>query len=75
MADGTLLNIFERLKADLAPMRFADPVAYTYNPLAYAWESWRTYIERYARTSCEVMFLGMNPGPPGLSNPYEGGRA
>ncbi len=48
-------------------MAFADPVHYVYNPLAYAWESHKIYLERYAASSKKVLFLGMNPGPFGMA--------
>ncbi len=66
-ASSNLLPIFESLCAALGELSFSPPVAYTYNPLEYAGEAWRAYLERYARGSCEVMFLGMNPGPWGMA--------
>lgn len=67
MTSASLLPIFETLRDSLNALSFAPPVAYTYNPLDYAWPSWQAYIERYARSSCDVMFLGMNPGPWGMA--------
>ncbi len=46
---------------------FAAPVAYVYNPLAYARRAWKRYIERYGNTGKRTLFLGMNPGPWGMS--------
>ncbi len=48
-------------------MSFGAPVTHVYNPLAYAWATHKRYLERYARTSCEVILLGMNPGPWGMA--------
>jgi single-strand selective monofunctional uracil DNA glycosylase len=48
-------------------LRFADPVAYVYNPLDYAWELHCQYLTRYGKGTKEVLFLGMNPGPWGMA--------
>lgn len=39
---------------------------YIYNPLDYAWDMHRTYLERYVRKGVSVLMLGMNPGPFGM---------
>lgn len=46
---------------------FSSEAAWTYNPLEYAWEAHRQYIQFYARPTCRVLFLGMNPGPWGMA--------
>ena len=47
---------------------FPSPADYVYNPLDYAWESHRIYLERFAAAaSRETLFLGMNPGPFGMA--------
>ena len=38
-----------------------------YNPLDYAWAAHEQYIRRYAQASCEVVLVGMNPGPWGMA--------
>ena len=38
-----------------------------YNPLEYAWEGHRQYLERFADRQKRVVFMGMNPGPWGMS--------
>lgn len=48
-------------------LRFASPVDYVYNPLDYAWEAHRAYLERWGRGPREVLLLGMNPGPFGMA--------
>ncbi|MBI5596018.1 MAG: single-stranded DNA-binding protein [Elusimicrobia bacterium] len=48
-------------------LRFAPPVAFVYNPLEYAWEPHRAYLERWGRGPREVLLLGMNPGPFGMA--------
>lgn len=49
------------------PLRFGPPVAFVYNPLDYAAQSYRAYLARWARGTCRVLFLGMNPGPWGMA--------
>jgi single-strand selective monofunctional uracil DNA glycosylase len=38
-----------------------------YNPLEYAWQAHRTYLERYGNSRKRVLYLGMNPGPWGMA--------
>ena len=47
-------------------LEFAPPVTHVYNPLDYAFEAHRTYLDFYCRPSAEFLFLGMNPGPFGM---------
>ena len=61
-----MVDVFERLRARVRRLRFGPPVAYTYNPLEYAWPVARAYCERYGRGPKEVLFIGMNPGPFGM---------
>ncbi|KAK1865345.1 hypothetical protein I4F81_007878 [Pyropia yezoensis] len=53
--------------AALAPLTFAPPVAVVYNPLVYAATTHAAYTRRYARAGVRVLFVGMNPGPWGMS--------
>ena len=62
----TLATIANRLSKRVALLRFGDPVTHIYNPLGYAWAAHRQYLERYATGPCEVVLLGMNPGPWGM---------
>lgn len=39
---------------------------YIYNPLDYAWNLHRTFLEKYVDSEVDVLFLGMNPGPFGM---------
>lgn len=48
-------------------LRFGSPVAYVYNPLAYAWRGHAAYLDAYAAGPKRVVFLGMNPGPFGMA--------
>ncbi len=63
----SLLNISDDLNREICGLRFAPPVAYVYNPLEYAREPHRQYLERFGRGPREVMFIGMNPGPWGMT--------
>jgi single-strand selective monofunctional uracil DNA glycosylase len=48
-------------------MRFGGAAAYVYNPLVYARAGFAAYVERYAGTRRRVVFVGMNPGPFGMT--------
>jgi single-strand selective monofunctional uracil DNA glycosylase len=47
-------------------LTFDEPVAWTYNPLDYAWEGYASYLERFADDPKQALFVGMNPGPWGM---------
>ena len=52
--------------AEIDKLSFESPVSYVYNPLNYAWDG----VMKYAALLPErarVIFLGMNPGPWGMS--------
>ena len=70
-----LSQITDDLVNDLAPLTFGPPVTHVYNPLVYARPAWDLYVEKYGQGPREILLLGMNPGPPGLSSSYEGGVA
>ncbi|MEE2896125.1 MAG: uracil-DNA glycosylase family protein [Planctomycetota bacterium] len=61
-----LEGIVKRLDRAVGRLRFDDPVDVVYNPLRYAWRSHRRYL-RFARPGIEALWLGMNPGPWGMS--------
>lgn len=61
------VQITAALRRALAPLRFAPPVAQVYNPIDYARASNQIYLERYARKPCDVLLVGMNPGPWGMA--------
>jgi single-strand selective monofunctional uracil DNA glycosylase len=63
----TLRDISRRLSTRVSRLRFAEPVAYTYNPLAYAREPHEAYLERYGQGPKSCLLLGMNPGPFGMA--------
>jgi single-strand selective monofunctional uracil DNA glycosylase len=63
---GRLLRAACTLRDEVAQLSFAPPVSHVYNPLDYAWEGHRRYLERFGRGPKRIVFLGMNPGPFGM---------
>ena len=63
----SLWQIHRDLSEELRPLCFRAPVAYVYNPLEYAAEPARLYLDRFGRRPKEVVLLGMNPGPWGMA--------
>lgn len=57
----------KELSREMDALSFESPVAYTYNPLHYAWAGHEAYIRRYAGGKKKVLYLGMNPGPFGMA--------
>lgn len=62
-----LIEAARVLSREVDVLPFAAPVSHVYNPLNYAWEVHRNYLERYGRGRKRVVFLGMNPGPFGMA--------
>lgn len=62
-----LLDAAGALRDELEQLSFGPPVAFVYDPLVYAWDPYRSYIERFARAPKDVVLLGMNPGPFGMA--------
>lgn len=67
-------SIADRVVAVAAELRdrvdaldFGSSVPWVYNPLNYAWQTHEQYLRRYAKESCRVLLLGMNPGPWGMA--------
>jgi len=67
-----LEQITDDLVGGLDSLTFGPPVTHVYNPLVYARQAWERYCEKYGQGQREVVLLGMNPGPWGLSIPNEG---
>ncbi|GHT93202.1 single-strand selective monofunctional uracil DNA glycosylase [Betaproteobacteria bacterium] len=61
-----LIAAARQLSDAVDAMRFAPPVSHVYNPLAYAGDIHRAYLERYGAGRKRVVFVGMNPGPFGM---------
>ena len=62
-----LIAAARELSAEMNALSFEAPVAYTYNPLEYAWAGHEAYIRRFGNSKKEVLYLGMNPGPFGMA--------
>lgn len=62
-----LVRTIRKLARRVDKLEFGPPVTHVYNPLAYAWESHRQYLERYGTSKRPVILLGMNPGPFGMA--------
>ncbi len=62
----SLLHATNEAVAELRTLRFSPPVACVYNPLDYAWDVHRAWLERFGRGTKEVLLVGMNPGPFGM---------
>jgi single-strand selective monofunctional uracil DNA glycosylase len=67
MVASALIDCARELAAAVSTMRFPSPVDHVYNPLAYAWPTHRSYLDRYGGGRGVVMLLGMNPGPWGMA--------
>ena len=63
----TLIDAALSLSAEVKALQFAEPTAYIYNPLEYAWEIHKHYLELAGQGQKKVVFLGMNPGPFGMA--------
>ena len=59
-------NIARALSRAAGQCTFASPVHHVYNPLDYAFEAHRQYLDRYCRREAQVLLVGMNPGPFGM---------
>lgn len=64
---GRLREIVDELVAAVEPLEFGPPVTHVYDPLVYAREPHREYVERFGAAPKEVLLVGMNPGPWGMS--------
>lgn len=62
-----LETIAQRLCREVAKLSFPPPVAFVYNPLAYAFAPYRLYVRRYGAPPKTGLLVGMNPGPWGMA--------
>ncbi len=62
-----LIASTQRLADELRDLRFSAPATHVYHTLDYTWEAYRTYLERFGKGRKRVVFLGMNPGPYGMT--------
>lgn len=62
-----LLEAADILSLETDKLKFTGKVKNVYNPLIYAGEPHRNYILKYGKGKKKVLFLGMNPGPWGMT--------
>ena len=62
-----LLSLEKKLVNEVGKISFNLPVAYVYSPLEYAFNIHTLYVKKYCNTPKKILFLGMNPGPWGMS--------
>lgn len=67
MSAAALISAAASLREALRPLSFAAPVEYVYQPLDYAWAPHTRYLERFGQSPKKVVFVGMNPGPFGMT--------
>ncbi len=67
MQTNAILAAARELSHEVGQLSFSAPVAYTYNPLDYAWAGHEAYVRRFGAGRKEVLYLGMNPGPFGMA--------
>ena len=63
----TLITLSRELAIAVDRLRFLPPTSVVYNPLAYARDSYETYLRRCGSGRRRVLFWGMNPGPWGMA--------
>ena len=66
MTSATPANIARTLGCAAGACAFAPPVHHVYNPLKYAFEAHRQYLDRFCRPEAAILLVGMNPGPFGM---------
>jgi single-strand selective monofunctional uracil DNA glycosylase len=62
-----LVKSAKKLRESLEGLTFSEPVTHVYQPLDYAWESHCSYLRQFGQGKKKVLFLGMNPGPYGMT--------
>ncbi len=62
-----LIRVARELSQAVNSLSFDLPTAYVYNPLDYAWAVHQKYLELAGKGKKKVVFLGMNPGPYGMT--------
>ena len=56
-----LIDAALSLSAEVKALQFAEPTAYIYNPLEYAWEIHKHYLELAGQSQKEGGFSGYEP--------------
>ncbi len=64
----TLSKTLTKLSEELARLSFGPPVTHVLNPLEYAYEPFKLYLQRFlCGPPGRTLLLGMNPGPWGMA--------
>ncbi|MBZ0111634.1 MAG: single-stranded DNA-binding protein [Thermoanaerobaculia bacterium] len=64
---SSLAKVAADLRDAVEALGFGPPVTHVYNPLVYAWNLHRAYLERFGGASDRILLVGMNPGPFGMT--------
>lgn len=67
MSARALIAAAQKLSRAVSGLSFSAPVTHVYNPLDYAWGAHEQYLRCYGEGRKRVVFLGMNPGPFGMT--------
>lgn len=67
MSAASLVKAAHTLSNAVNQLTFSAPVTHVYNPLEYAGECHEQYLRRYGEGDKRIVFLGMNPGPFGMT--------
>jgi single-strand selective monofunctional uracil DNA glycosylase len=62
-----LIAAAHELSHRLSPLTFTGGVTHVYNPLTYAAAPHETYLRMFGNSRKKVVFVGMNPGPYGMT--------
>ncbi|XP_049809800.1 single-strand selective monofunctional uracil DNA glycosylase isoform X3 [Schistocerca nitens] len=62
-----LLSIHQELANRLSELPFSAPIEYIYNPVDYAFDVHAQFVNKFCHSEKQILFLGMNPGPWGMS--------
>ncbi|XP_033227420.1 single-strand selective monofunctional uracil DNA glycosylase isoform X2 [Belonocnema kinseyi] len=62
-----ILALEKNLSTKLSEIKFKAPIDYIYNPIEYAHDVHSNYVHTYCQGTKKILFLGMNPGPWGMS--------
>ncbi|MFM7606577.1 MAG: uracil-DNA glycosylase family protein [Prosthecobacter sp.] len=67
MSTHPLIQAAAKLREALRPLTFHPPIDFVYQPLDYAWDPHIEYLSRFGSSHKKIVFLGMNPGPFGMT--------
>ena len=64
--ENALIKRTQEFRDEVQTLTFPGDLI-VYNPLVYAWNLHRCFLERYCRQDASMLWLGMNPGPFGMA--------